>query len=444
MIRWLIAIGVATFLMGFASWWVWQQLPPTSGPLVVAEPSNEVTRAEKRSEHGEASPQPALTSVAPSAQAPRIGGLAQAPAEKGTERKRQVQGPKPGEQVAADVRNVTPEWVTNRSLEVGQLERITGREVPDIKPRSTTAFSQKTFVIGADTLRIGKINFSIGDVVALPFQAYCLDPETSEEWPCGRHARADLRRLIRAQSVTCTPESDAPEVLSASLEVNLEAEHGSSKMAEKVAPQSTRPKRGVYTAESHIEGANTGNSAAFYNPGRQNNSTSETEDSEQVNGESVEPAERSAPFVPGIDEGTAPLAARAVQKQTPSNHKARETAVKLQNQKAHCVVGGIAIGPWLVERGWAVPAAHRNRQPAYANAHQKAQRDKAGLWRDTEGIYCKGPCRFNQTLALTETGSAPKTREKALTPSAQPPNATSSEGASIRSAPQNAEPTPIQ
>lgn len=217
------------------------------------------------------------------------------------------QGPEAGEDVTALVRNVTPSWVTNQAPSSEPLERIPGRAIPEAiaaKAGPVTKAGRKTLVIGADRLRMGQAIIALGDVIALPFQAFCPGSNAGKEWPCGRHARSDLRRLIRGKSVSCEPEAPA------------------------MAP-----------AEPQAAGHDSSPSSAL---------------------------------------------------------------LALPNQDAHCVVGSVAIGPWLIARGWAVPAAQRWREPTYQNALQKAQRDKTGLWRfNDRAIYCIGSCQFNDPSELS-------------------------------------------
>lgn len=113
-------------------------------------------------------------------------------------------GPRIGATVARAQRDVTPDGITPAPVVTGDLVRIEGVKPSILKapppPRAVTL--QPVQVLDAGRLRNKTTVVEIADVNALSLNAVCITgPE--ESWPCGRHARTALRRLIRGRAIKC-------------------------------------------------------------------------------------------------------------------------------------------------------------------------------------------------------------------------------------------------
>jgi hypothetical protein len=111
-------------------------------------------------------------------------------------------GPAPGGIAPPAVRDVTPKGVTAGPRVTGPLVRaapLSALPKPQEKPRARTERLFKPVVAEA-----GRIETARG-AVALPGVAAPGPDETcgAPEWPCGRMARAALRRFIRGRAVNC-------------------------------------------------------------------------------------------------------------------------------------------------------------------------------------------------------------------------------------------------
>ena len=118
-------------------------------------------------------------------------------------------GPPAGEIVPPPDRDVTPPDVTPGPQVDGPMVRAAGRPQPPRPPRPNKRKLVRVIAKDARTLTSGVSTVTIAGVVVPALDETCTD-EAGKTWPCGRVARAELRRLIRARAVVCDTEPDAP------------------------------------------------------------------------------------------------------------------------------------------------------------------------------------------------------------------------------------------
>ena len=110
------------------------------------------------------------------------------------------------------VRDVTPENMTAGPQVTGPLERL--EQVPeDAPPHLRDARMQRLFnplVVSADTIRVRDREIALAGIDAPDFDARC--GEGASAWPCGRMARAALRRFIRGRAIECEAPEGAEEI----------------------------------------------------------------------------------------------------------------------------------------------------------------------------------------------------------------------------------------
>lgn len=113
------------------------------------------------------------------------------------------QPPRPGEIVPRASRDVTPPGMTRGPVVTGPLVRIPGLQKPTEerppKPRLERLFKPVVDSAGSLTTSAGRL--SIEGIQAPQLDATC--GEQPRSWPCGRLARAELRRFIRGRAIEC-------------------------------------------------------------------------------------------------------------------------------------------------------------------------------------------------------------------------------------------------
>lgn len=112
--------------------------------------------------------------------------------------------PQSGEIVPRASRDVTPPGVTLGPPVTGPLVRIPGPEKPapepaPPEPRLERLFRPVVDTAGAIETAAGRL--SIADIEAPELESSCGDG--AQNWPCGRVARAELRRFIRGRAIEC-------------------------------------------------------------------------------------------------------------------------------------------------------------------------------------------------------------------------------------------------
>jgi endonuclease YncB( thermonuclease family) len=112
-----------------------------------------------------------------------------------------------GEIVPPAQRNVTPDSFTPGPDVSGPLVRIQGNKPPPPKPRYKRFF--QVLVVSAGSLRTSHTQLRLAGVSGPPVDELCDGARTGAKWPCGRRARAELRRLIRGRAIDCHVESQS-------------------------------------------------------------------------------------------------------------------------------------------------------------------------------------------------------------------------------------------
>lgn len=110
---------------------------------------------------------------------------------------------------AANVRDVTPPTMTAGPQVSGPLTRMEASET-EAEPQARTELFYNPVVISADVIEVEERNVRLADISAPDFEQSC--GEDAEAWPCGRMARAALRRLIRGRAIACEVPAGADDV----------------------------------------------------------------------------------------------------------------------------------------------------------------------------------------------------------------------------------------
>ena len=142
---------------------------------------------------------------------PAAGDRSATPPPAVTERVREGRAgaPKAGEIVPPPDRDVTPPGVTPGPPFDGPLVRGPGRVRPLPPPPMRERRLGRVIATDAGTLAAGALTVTIAHVTAPPLDRSCTDAG-GRRWPCGRVARAELRRLLRARAVVCSPPAGPP------------------------------------------------------------------------------------------------------------------------------------------------------------------------------------------------------------------------------------------
>jgi endonuclease YncB( thermonuclease family) len=108
------------------------------------------------------------------------------------------------------VRNVTPPDMTAAPVITGPLTRVeTGADAAG----EAGADVERLFnpiVVAAGTIKAGGRDIALADIEAPAFDERCGDGESA--WPCGRMARAALRRFVRGRAIECDVPAGAGDV----------------------------------------------------------------------------------------------------------------------------------------------------------------------------------------------------------------------------------------
>lgn len=101
-----------------------------------------------------------------------------------------------------DVRNVTPPNMTSGPRVTGPLARV--QPAPDAPADEAQGHMERLFnpiVVSAGTIKAGGRDIHLDGIAAPAFDERCGEGEAA--WPCGRMARAALRRFIRGRAIEC-------------------------------------------------------------------------------------------------------------------------------------------------------------------------------------------------------------------------------------------------
>lgn len=107
----------------------------------------------------------------------------------------------------ADVRDVTPPDMTAAPQVTGPLRRV-NRPAPETQARGQRLFNP--IVIAADTIKVRGRDIHLAGIDAPGFNARC--GAGAAAWPCGRMARAALRRFIRGRAIECEVPAGAEAI----------------------------------------------------------------------------------------------------------------------------------------------------------------------------------------------------------------------------------------
>ncbi len=106
-----------------------------------------------------------------------------------------------------EVRDVTPPDMTAGPRITGQLIRV---EPPAPEPTSRMERLFNAIVISADTIKVQGRDVHLAGIAAPGFDERC--GEGAAAWPCGRMARAALRRFIRGRAIECEVPPGADDI----------------------------------------------------------------------------------------------------------------------------------------------------------------------------------------------------------------------------------------
>jgi endonuclease YncB( thermonuclease family) len=111
------------------------------------------------------------------------------------------------------VRDVTPENITAAPRSTGALVRIAppaGAGAAAAPPRDRSELFYNPVIASAGTIIAGGRKITLAGIAAPGFSERC--GEAAEDWPCGRMARAALRRFVRGRALECEIPAGAEEV----------------------------------------------------------------------------------------------------------------------------------------------------------------------------------------------------------------------------------------
>lgn len=114
------------------------------------------------------------------------------------------------EPVRRDLRDVTPPGAVRLpTLEKPSVERLPAVVPPPPPPRPPEPVLWPLPVVEtAGSILSRGVTIDLAGIETLPLEARCGD-EAGGQWPCGRLARAALRRLVRNRTIACDPPEPA-------------------------------------------------------------------------------------------------------------------------------------------------------------------------------------------------------------------------------------------
>lgn len=196
MLRALLILGFGAAVVAAAAL-TWRSPAPGEATLVAA------------TEHGQAQgekAQPVIAPLQPLPPGPDVGDLRLAPTAEGMA----AAAPEPEPR---RVRDVTPAGVTAPPRVTGPLTRVApppkpSQPTPELEARAERLFNP--VVIAAGTIRARGEEIRLAGIDAPEFEARC--GEGASAWPCGRMARAALRRFIRGRAIECHVPAGAAKI----------------------------------------------------------------------------------------------------------------------------------------------------------------------------------------------------------------------------------------
>ena len=108
---------------------------------------------------------------------------------------------------ATPVRDVTPPDMTAGPKVSGPLTRVA---LPEPEPEARVERLFQPIVVAAGTIKVRGRDIRLAGIAALGFDERC--GEGAAAWPCGRMARAALRRFIRGRAIECDVPPGADDI----------------------------------------------------------------------------------------------------------------------------------------------------------------------------------------------------------------------------------------
>ena len=109
------------------------------------------------------------------------------------------------------VRNVTPPGITAGPVVTGALQRIAPpAPEPPPPPPARRELLFNPIVTAAGVIRVRGRDLSLAGIAAPDFEARC--GKGAAAWPCGRMARAALRRFVRGRAIECQVPEGADDI----------------------------------------------------------------------------------------------------------------------------------------------------------------------------------------------------------------------------------------
>jgi endonuclease YncB( thermonuclease family) len=154
--------------------------------------------------------------------------------------------------VAPAARDVTPPGIVPGPAVEGPLTRLAMPAPPPPPPRWHRFF--RPLIVEAGLFEVKGRSIRLRGLDRLPADTRCVDDRGSE-WPCGRTALMELRRLVRGRAIECSFSSGGAEdvlvvpcrVASTDLALWM-AEHGWARPAADAAPEIHAAARGAQCA----------------------------------------------------------------------------------------------------------------------------------------------------------------------------------------------------
>lgn len=226
MLRALLILAAATIVIAA----VWAGYGPPSG----GEPSVSLA-ADQPAGAGTKPGSLAPPKITPDAAIPRLVASRLAPVEE-----------PPPQTVARKVRDVTPAGVTAAPAAHAPLTRVEPPRAPEAPPQARVERLFNPVVTKAGAIKTRGVEIRLAGIDAPDFDARC--GEGAAAWPCGREARAALRRFIRGQAIECelppgveaVPDPAACEVAGESLSEWLVAQGWAKRRGDSYAALETQ------------------------------------------------------------------------------------------------------------------------------------------------------------------------------------------------------------
>ena len=200
----LTLLGLASFAVVYMATGPRQPPAPSAEGTVAMAPEAAPAKisSEEPSTTGSAQLLPSAVTGAPETESPDGPGLSEVDSEIAFELRPSTETP--AETVAGDVRNVTPPNMTSGPRVSGPLARVGPQPAHDAPADEAQGRMERLFnpiVVSAGTIKAGGRDIHLDGVAAPAFDERCGEGEAA--WPCGRMARAALRRFIRGRAIEC-------------------------------------------------------------------------------------------------------------------------------------------------------------------------------------------------------------------------------------------------